>query len=172
MRQLRLTNKKLRGIPRRLRALKRWSENFIDYFPDELPKGRQYMNWKIPVHAGLVMGKYSTSKIKAECAQRMIEACANLIHAKPIKFKNVRVTALISLPDMFSSEICLYLDEAYFRGHTLVSGETKLITEKSLSKDWGLVLPEGVHELGITFPITDDEDGDKVVEQWFFGELV
>ena len=131
MRQLRLTNKKLRGIPRRLRALKRWSENFIDYFPDELPKGRQYMNWKIPVHAGLVMGKYSTPKIKAECAQRMIEACANLIHAKPIKFKNVRVTALISLPDMFSSEICLYLDEAYFRGHTLVSGETKLICDFS-----------------------------------------
>ncbi len=172
MRQLRLTSKKLRGIPRRLRALKRWSESFIDYFPDELPEGRKYMNWKIPVHAGLVIGKYSTSTIKAECAQRLIDACANLIHAKPKKFEKIRVTALISLPDMFGSEICLYVDEDYFRAHTRIVGETKKITNKSLSKDWGLVLPEGVHELGITFQVVDDEYGDKVVEQWFFGELV
>ena len=49
MRRLALSNKKERGIPRKLRNLKHWSERFKNYFPDLTDCNQRYLNWKIPV---------------------------------------------------------------------------------------------------------------------------
>lgn len=44
MRQLAFTNKKLRGVTRRVRSLKRWSESSGGYFPDLSEGDRDYWN--------------------------------------------------------------------------------------------------------------------------------
>lgn len=49
MRRLSLTNKKLRNIPRRLKALTRWADSFEGSFYSELPLERGFENEKIPV---------------------------------------------------------------------------------------------------------------------------
>lgn len=56
-RRFSFSNKKLRGIPRRLRALARWTKSFSGYFPSQLTPEEKYWNYKIPVYRNLVEGK-------------------------------------------------------------------------------------------------------------------
>ncbi len=54
MRRFALSNKKERGIPRKLRNLRGWSESFKGYFPDLEGNEERYYNWKIPVPMNMV----------------------------------------------------------------------------------------------------------------------
>ncbi|MCR1817921.1 MULTISPECIES: DUF3916 domain-containing protein [Stenotrophomonas] len=116
----------------------------------------------------------TTLRIQRACAQSLISACANLIQSRPASQATVRVTCCIAQPGMFSSEICLYLDEAYFQGHvaSTADGQVTAITSRSLSAEWQLVLPQGVEERGVqvSIPPTDHDDGLEQ-EYWFYGEV-
>ncbi len=183
MRRLSITNEKVRGIPRRLRALKRWAEDFSGWFPgsEELDVAERYWNWKIPVIRNLVQGRHVKKQNQIECAQRLIDAASHLMAAKPEDAKEFRVTCSICLPEMFSSEICIYLQEEYFQSHTTDSfkdfgiygsATKKKIKERSLAKEWGLLLPEGFSEIGIKIDEEDGCPGDSWSgEYWYFGEV-
>lgn len=178
MRRLSLTNKKVRGIPRRLRALKKWSDSFKGCFPNDLEPNNRYWNWKIPILAGLIEGNHTKLSIQAECAQRLIDACNYLIEAKPVSAKDFRVTCVVCLPDMFTSEMCIYLQESYFRSHTSEyknkSYEQIIITEKSLAQEWKLSLSENIRELGIKINYKNDDNFHEIpliLERWYFGEV-
>lgn len=177
MRRLALTNKKVRGIPRRLRALQKWSVSFSGWFPDKLDPSNRYCNWKIPVLSSLVEGKQATRSTQVECAQQLVNACAHLISAKPPSLPNYRVTCSIFLPNMFDSQVCIYMDEDYYQGHitegTYEYGTITRLTEKSLAKNWGLTLPPHVKELGVYLNFDSSEDDWSLVgERWFFGEAL
>jgi len=177
MRRLSLTNKKVRGVGRRLRALHKWSDSFAGWFPGELDPKERYCNWKIPVLSGLVEGKQAKQVILAECAQELINACAHLMAAKSQSAGTYRVTCSIALPDMFSSEVCIYMDEDYYQGHvkegTYEFGSITCLREKSLANDWALKLPPGVEELGVYLNFSSIEDDWSLLgERWFFGEVL
>ncbi len=179
MRRLINANKKLRGVARRLRALKEWSVSFAGYFPscDELDPDIRYLNWKIPVELNLVQGRWSTPAIQRKCAQRLIDACMHLIAAKPESAGSFRVTCVVCLPDMFASELCIYLDEDHFQSHTSASGgpheHIKVLAARRLSEQWSLELPNGVGELGVSVERNGDEDEPPFSgEQWYFGEVL
>ncbi|AYQ48056.1 DUF3916 domain-containing protein [Dickeya solani] len=177
MRRLALSNKKLRGIPRRLRALKKWSESYISQFPsisdDDFSYG--YWNVKIPVHTALVQGKQTNYETQALCAQSLIDAAYNIYKAKPDSKKNIRVTCCIVLPDMFSSELCLFTDEEYFNVHTQPGnnhfGQISLLNERSLIDEWNLHLPNGFSELGVLRKSENDEGEFYHSEHWYIGEV-
>ncbi|WP_244268016.1 DUF3916 domain-containing protein [Stutzerimonas nitrititolerans] len=170
------SNEKLRGIPRRLRALARWAGSFDGYFPsDQLSTEEQYWNWKIPVDMRLVEGRQTNSAVQAECAQRLIDAAHRIFQAKPRGVEGIRVTSVVVLPCMFTSELCIYTSEIYFKKHTEVGrsifGEITIIKDRSLAREWGLVLPEGFGELGV-MRASEDCDGDPYYsEHWYFGEV-
>lgn len=176
MRRLSMSNKRPRGIPRRLRWLANWSESFgaSDF---KVPAGERYWNWKIPVLANMVQGKHATRETKAQCAQYMIDACQRLIETKPVTDQFIRVTCAIFQPDMFTSEICLYLDEDYFNGHTMQndikSKYSAVIQGRSLANDWGLQLPDGMLERGILTDHRDEQNPEYnyYSECWYYGEL-
>jgi len=115
MRRVALTQKKLRGIPRRLRALAKWSCTFEGSFPEDLTSDDWFANYRLPVHQGLVDGKYATIDQRRAAAQAPVDACSHLMAAKPKGAIEFRVVATISLPKMFPSEVCIYSDEAYFQ---------------------------------------------------------
>lgn len=174
----RLTNpgKKLRGAARRLRAIQRWPAVVEGWFPEQedLLGGQRYWNWKIPVDLNLVEGRYTTDDIRRICAQSMIDTCANLIAAKPAWADRYRVTCVICLPDMFTSELCIYLDEEYFRTHVQTDPQEEALLRaggRMLSTEWRLILPADMHECGV--PETwEDEDGSRIEqERWYFGEV-
>lgn len=170
-----------RPVPARLhmlRGLRRWSARFSGRFParKELEQNPRYWNEKIPVCSSLVEGPHTTPALQRECAQILIDACARLMRAKPRQRSDIRVTCCIALPDMFSSEVCLYLDEDYFQGHTRprvnAYGRLSALDGRSLAREWGLSLPAGMHELGVhvDYPRTDTHEG-LLVDRWFFGEV-
>ncbi len=178
MRRLSLSNKKPRGVSRRIRSLERWATQFQGWFPESLQTADRYCNWKIPVLRNLIEGRHTSKKIQAKCAQCLIDACHRLIQAKPSTAKGYRVTCVICVPDMFTSEICIYLDEDYFRSHTEFGVSphgvrSERITGRSLAKEWNLLLPSGISEIGtqIEFPGYDDGSDAFQGEQWLYGEI-
>ncbi|MBS9435041.1 DUF3916 domain-containing protein [Photorhabdus hainanensis] len=177
MRRIALSNKKLRGIPRRLRSLKIWSESYRTYFPviTENDYSYGYWNVKIPVHSALVQGKQTNKNIQSTCAQDLIDAAYNIYKAKPDNINNIRITCSIVLPDMFSSELCIFTSEEYFNEHTRNGysrfGKITLLSERSLCKEWNLRLPDGFSELGILRISEDDEGKPYYSEHWYIGEV-
>ncbi|WP_343229952.1 DUF3916 domain-containing protein [Yersinia kristensenii] len=136
-----------------------------------------YWNYKIPVDVNLVEGNHSNQKTKAECAQALINACSNLMHATAGYENSPRITAVICLPDMFTSEVCLFRSEDYFQGFitegSSENGSSVLLRERSLAREWGLILPDGVQELGITLDYYGGDDPDEWFsgERWYYGQL-
>ena len=178
MRQLSLSNKKPRGVSRRIRSLERWATQFQGWFPNGLQTEDRYCNWKIPVLRNLVEGRHTSKEIQAKCTQYLINACHHLIHAKPSTAKGYRVTCVICMPDMFSSEICIYLDEDYFRSHMEIGisqhgVHVERITDRSLAKEWNLSLPSGMSEIGNQIDFPGYEDGSDAFhgERWMYGEV-
>lgn len=169
---------KVRNIPRRLKALNRWAGTFHNPQRSVFSEDELYWNVKIPVEINLVQGKYSTLKTKADCAQAMINACANLITATAGMHYSPRITAVICLPDMFTSEICLYRSEDYYQSfiteYRSENGASALIKERSLAAEWGLILPANMQELGITLEYYGSEDRDEwfTGERWYYGQLL
>jgi len=177
IRQLALSNKKLRGIPRRLRSLKKWSMSYASKFPgiSDYDYSCGYWNVKIPVHLSLVQGKQTNRSIQSFCAQVLIDAAYDVYLAKPSHENNIRVTCCIVLPDMFSSELCLFTSEEYFNEHTRPGnnyfGQLSLLNDRSLIKEWGLKLPSGFSELGVLRVSENDEGEFYSSEHWYIGEV-
>ncbi|WP_206664889.1 DUF3916 domain-containing protein [Ewingella americana] len=172
-----MSNKRPRGVPRRLRWLSEWSKNFGSQYFTDIPPDEKYWNWKIPVLANMVQGKHAARQTKAQCAQYLIDACQRLIESKPQTDNFIRVTCAIIQPDMFTSEICLYLDEDYFNSHTLAHHKhiqhPDIIQGRSLAQQWGLTLPDGMTERGIITDYRDEKEPENnyYSECWYFGEL-
>ncbi|WP_339099330.1 DUF3916 domain-containing protein [Yersinia enterocolitica] len=168
---------KIRNIPRRIKSLNRWSETFNNPVRAVFPEEQHYWNYKIPVEINLVQGKYSKQKVKAECVQAMINACSNLMLATADCDDIPRITAVICLPDMFTSEVCLFRSEEYFQSFitegSSENGSSVLLRERSLAREWGLILPDGVQELGITLDYYGGDDPDEWFsgEHWYYGQL-
>ena len=168
-------------IPFRVRSLQNlrdWSASFSGRFPSskELAENPSYWNWKIPVCSTLVEGPRASPETQRECAQLLINACDRLMRNKPANRPDLRVTCCICLPDMFTSELCIYLQESYFLGHTTPQnnefGEVVELKERSLAKEWGLDLPEGVLERGvyINYPATEAHRN-VACDRWYYGEV-
>ena len=170
-RRLALSDKKIRNIPRRLKALAKWASNFEGYFPSDLTLDEKYCNWKIPVLTTLVEGKQATCAIQKECAQQLINAAGHLRLARPADAINCRIVASIILPSMFSSEICIYTNLDYHRSHIPLASDENCIHNKSLAAEWGLVLPEWMGERGTCRTIEDCDGQLYEVEEWYFGEV-
>jgi Protein of unknown function (DUF3916) len=169
----------------RLRQLDRLDGYLADLaskFPEPLAN-RGYISEKIAVHRSLVRAGAS-DRTKARCAQALINAAAELTRIKPSRAANSRVAAVISMPDMFSSEVCVFFDEAYFDVFTSRSnfaGEnpvqsvwTPVPPHLSLARRLSLTVPVGFSELGFqthdedrTFSPPWIEDG----EVWMIGEV-
>lgn len=168
---------KVRNIPRRIKALNRWVSTFQSPERSIFSEVEHYWNFKIPVEINLIQGKYSTIKTKAACAQDLINACSNLITATDGMNYSPRITAVVCLPDMFTSEVCLYRSEEYYQGFTTEdrseNGASAVIKDRSLAAEWGLVLPANVQEIGITLEYYGSEDRDEwfMEERWYYGQV-
>jgi len=177
MERFEFRTKKVRGVARRLRALAKWAANFGGAFPIQIAENDRYRNYKLPVLLTMVDGKQAIQIVRRECAQRLIDACENLIKSRPSGTIACRVVATITLPDMFASEVCIYVDESYFRTQTQISsdqyGSTTTIAARSLVSEWGLKLPSDMCELGVRVEQDDRDDESQryVSEHWFLGEV-
>ena len=161
-----------------LRELQRWSAGFAGRFPSarELGEHPSYWNWKLPFDARLLQGNDAVAQAtRRECAQRLIDACAALLRAKPQGAAGARVTCTICVPELWGSELCVYLDEDYWRSHVeadaSASASIAPIAGRSLASEWGLTLPPGLLERGIRYSQAQSGEADFREEQWRYGEV-
>lgn len=105
----------------------------------------------------------------------MIDACFNLIQSKPENARQFRVVAMLCRPELFGSEVAIYTNEEIYQQQIWTGnhefGFVRPITNKSLAKEWGLVLPAGFSEHGVEVQGTGSDDtGWFIFEKWFLGE--
>ena len=161
---------------RALRALRAWAAALGEDW-DWLPyEGRGYFHWKIPVSYALVSGRSARLAIQTRCAQVLIDAAVALAARKPKDLRHTRVVAIINLPDLFASEVCVFFEEAYFEGFAPRDSEDQAWTpmDDSLARRWGLQLPKGFGETGYRTVTRDTDYGSDRVEEgevWMIGEV-
>jgi hypothetical protein len=157
-------HKKLRGVPRRLRALSNWADGFEGYYwlPDD---GRRYNHWKIPVISSLVNPPKTRKAIQRTCINHMLRATKLIAESRPESYKGYyKVACLFILPWFHQSEVTIFYDPDYYAGFYSKRNE---LEPRTLSGEFGITIPEGFIERG--FRIKDDENGlDE--EWWTIGE--
>lgn len=167
MRRLQLSAaKKLRGIPRRLRSLSRWSHSFAGcYFPRS-EYGERYLNWKIPVISSLVNPPSATKKIQSQCMNYMLQAAGLLAASRPQDCQNYyRVACLFILPYLHQSEVTIFYDRDYY---LTFFGRKHELAPRQLSTEFGLSIPEGFIERGMLVEI----EAGYTEEWWCIGEPI
>jgi hypothetical protein len=162
---------KVRGVKRRLRALDKWADSFEGYFPSEYASER-YWNWKLPVLDRLVGPPTTTDEIQKHCAEAILRAVKHLLDAKPEKHGHVVVSALITYPEMFGSEICIFFDKDYFDSFFDRTSEWQSLTpiennELSLSLDFEVPFP--LTQKGFIHKTKDEWEGEVITneEEWW-----
>jgi len=108
--------KKLRNPGRHLRALARWPERIVGQLPDAgLLAGETFWNFKIPVFSKLVEGRYATDEARRACLAALF-AAAEAVERSERRPAGCRVAVLVTTPQLFDSEVTLFLNEDYFAG--------------------------------------------------------
>jgi hypothetical protein len=167
MRQIAITRKKLRGIPRRLRALDRWADGFAGFVRPPSSEGERFCNVRIPVHIALVEGRQTSRRVQAQCVAAMLRAADHLARAagagRPGYY---RVACLFTWPRLHDSEIALFYDAAEYAGFMSDRNE---LAPRSLAGSLGLTLPAGFVESGCDITQPDDR---RTIELWCIGERI
>ena len=167
---------KVRGVERRLRALDKWADSFEGYFPSEYSQ-EKYWNWKLPVLDRLVEPPTTNHEIQACCAQALLRAAKHLFEAKPEGYDQAVVSALITYPDMFSSEICVFFDRGYFDSFFDRNSEWQslsAIPDRKLSNSLSLEVPSPFIQSGYLYRTKDEWEGEVTTyegEWWSFHAL-
>lgn len=162
---------KLRGLKRRLRALDKWADSFQGYFPAEYAD-EKYWNWKLPVLDRLVGPPTTNIEIQTHCAKAIMRATDHLLEARPSECKHAIISALITYPHMFGSEICIFFDTDYFESFFQRNSEWQSLTPlktKELSKSLKFNLPNGFIQTGYIHKTKDEWEGKITTfkEEWW-----
>ncbi|WP_256572898.1 MULTISPECIES: DUF3916 domain-containing protein [unclassified Pseudomonas] len=164
LRQIALSDRKLRGIPRRLRALERWAAKFNGRFYPHIHKSERYAHWKIPVINSLVQGPHAHIEVQAFCIQQLLEAAAHLSRAADRSQGYYRVACLLVWPFVHQSEVTVFYDRDYYLSFL---GQHNTLAPLRLSDRLALNVPESFIEHGHDVTQSDDEVD---VHWWCIGE--
>jgi hypothetical protein len=124
----------------------------------------------------------TTPNIQARCAKALLTAATHIVAKRPTECAHHRVSVMIHQPDMFMSEIQVFLDPEYHRTFEVRLGPhqvwTPLPPSRSLVRLWGLTLPNGFKERGWhnrdVSTDADEPGGVRIYESqvWILGEPV
>ncbi|PCJ47884.1 MAG: hypothetical protein COA74_10650 [Gammaproteobacteria bacterium] len=173
MRQISIhrVNAKVRGIPRRLRALEKWAEDFEQTVP--IYEHQKYWNYKIPVLDRLVNQPTTNFEIQSKALSCLIIAAAHLAKS-PLKEKlpYYKVAVLLVLPDMFSSEVTVFFDKNYY--DKFYYTDNLLSDNQKPSSQFEIDIPSEFSEVGTIVKWKDEDDNGQTItfseERWTIGQ--
>lgn len=163
-------------IVRRMRALRRRVDRLAADFDWSRCEGPGYWNWKLPLLRHPIEGASARQAVQAGVAQLLIDTAHRLIARRPADLRYAKVVVVISLPDMFASEICVFFDEAYRASFVDRQGDEETWTpaNDSLVERWKLKVGKGFGEFGFDY-VRRDLDFDPAWVQagqvWMIGEV-
>ncbi|MEB3165701.1 MAG: DUF3916 domain-containing protein [Cyanobacteriota bacterium] len=165
MRRTGLTNKKLRGVPRHVRALEKWALSFKGYVRPRHDESELHFNWKIPVHSALIQGRQANLKTQSRCVAQLLNAACHLSEAsRGASSGYYRVACLIVWPWLHQSEVTIFYDKRYYESFL---GKVNALAPRRISEQLSLLVPSHFLEHG--HDVTQPEDV-VPVEWWCLGE--
>jgi len=118
-------------IVRRMRALRRRADRLVADFDWARCEGPGYWNWKLPLLRHPIEGASARQAVQIGVAQLLVDTAHRLIARRPADLGDAKVVVVISLPDMFASEICVFFDEAYRASFVDRQGEEETWTPRT-----------------------------------------
>ena len=161
MRQFALSEKKLRNIPRRKRALARWADGFAGQTFARQGDER-FCHWKIPVHLHMLQGRQTTPELQTFCVQQLLIAAQHLVLAATAHPPqgDYRVACLIVWPYLHQSELTIFYDPDYYQSFI---NTTQPLPASQLQQHLALDLLQGWQAIGVDVTQPDD---DQAVSWW------
>ena len=169
------SKKKVRSLKRKYKTLVQDLKNITETMPNPTESSLGYWHLHLPFSQDYVDSKKTPNKMRRDIMQMLISRVNYLINIKTKEQIDYRIYSIISLPNLFDSQIVVLPDKSWFDG--FFERDTKeqkwipLSLERNIVSEWDLSVPKGMDILGIREEITD-EDGEKFESEiWFVGEL-
>ena len=110
--------KKIRGIKRKANAMIKRIEEHTKTFPSTFYND-EYWYMPLPVSQDFIESHKTPRKVKRLCIQTLIDRVNHLIKIKPSDTHTYRVVALISIENLWRSQIIVFKNDDYFHNFSL-----------------------------------------------------
>ncbi|WP_071458598.1 DUF3916 domain-containing protein [Bacillus massilinigeriensis] len=168
------SKKKVRGLRRRKINLINTLYEKTEQLPNPKNGSLGYWHIHLPFAQGHIDSNKAPNKLRREIMQILIDRVSYLINLKTPSQHQYRIYTVISLPNLFDSQIGVIPDKSWFNGFfERDSQEQKWLSlnlQRDLIKEWELDLPPNLVVKGFK-EIISDEDYYHEGEIWFIGEL-
>ena len=166
--------KKLRGLKRRYKTLITDFNEMTETMPNPNEKSLGYWHLHLPFSQEYIDSKKTPNKLRRDIMQMLINRVDYLKNIKTKEQSDYRIYSIISLPNLFDSQIVVLPDKSWFDGFfERDSDEQKWITldkHRNLIEEWNLILPSALEVRGYKEIISEDNYNYEG-EIWFIGEL-
>ncbi|MGV2941859.1 DUF3916 domain-containing protein [Mesobacillus sp. LC4] len=168
------SKKKARGLRRRKKDLINSLNELTEQLPNPNDYGLGYWHLHLPFPQEYIDSKKAPNKLRREIMQILINRVSHLKNLKTPSQDKYRIYTVISLPNLFDSQIAVLPDKSLFNGFFERDSEEQkwlpLNPQRDLAKEWVLNLPPDLEMKGFK-EIISDEDYYYEGEIWFIGEL-
>lgn len=167
-----MSNKKVRGLKRKLKTMVKRIEQETINFPSDFYNG--YWHLHLPVGQSFISSNKTPIGIKRLCIQTLLNRAEHLVNIKSETLERTRVVVAVDLPSLWNSQIIVFSGETHFKGFFHRNDDSQrwitLPKGRSIVREWKLTVPKNLKVIGFREEITD-EDFHYVGEIWFIGEL-
>lgn len=166
---------KVRGARRKCNGMIESIREATLVFPEEHALGWGFWHMHLPVDQAFIDSQKTPYWVRRQCMQCLIDGAERLRNLKPISDKSVQVIASISLPRLWDSQITVLLGQDYISAPIEQDSEwhrlEPLRESRSISREWGLKIPDGFQERGYHERICD-QDYSQAGEVWFIESTI
>ena len=164
---MQMDRKKQRGQRRKLKAMFGYIDKFVPFSDTE----QKYEHFHVP-SSHFIESDRINGTVKTAFCRKWLETTEKFISQKPIEQDFCKIVAVLSVPNLWSSQIIIFYDESYydsFWDRTYVKQLWTLVEdERSFCKDRNIVtsLAERCYHEKIV-----EDDNIFECDLWFYGDL-
>ncbi|QQN81873.1 DUF3916 domain-containing protein [Bacillus toyonensis] len=168
-----MREKKIRGMKRKTNTMIKRIEEYTNTFPSTFYHD-EYWYMPLPVSQAFIESHKTPRKVKRLCIQTLIDRVNHLIKIKPSDAHTYRVVTIISIENLWRSQIIVFKNNDYFQNFFNRNNESQkwipLSNEINFWETCGISICPTTQLLHFQEVIYDGDAIDKK-EIWFIGEL-
>ncbi|MEW4151596.1 DUF3916 domain-containing protein [Bacillus thuringiensis] len=168
-----MREKKIRGMKRKTNTMIKRIEEHTKTFPSTFYND-EYWNMLLPISQAFIASCKTPRKVKRLCIQTLLNQANHLITMKPSDTHTYRVVVLISINNLWDSQIIIFKNEDYFHNFFNRNSEFQkwilLSNEIDFGETWEISVYHSFQTLRFQ-EIIYDEDECYEKEILFIGEL-
>lgn len=108
-----MREKKIRGMKRKTNTMIKRIEEYTNTFPSTFYHD-EYWYMPLPVSQAFINSQKTPRKVKRLCIQTLLNQASQLLKMKPNDTNTYRVVVMISIADLWRSQIIIFKNDDYF----------------------------------------------------------